>query len=155
MSYPHILLRPGKDHIPSYFHPWIFSRALQAQEKIKDGDIVDIYDSTGKHFCARGYFNGKSQIAFRALTRNSAEKIDTPFFEKRFGELIAVRERFIDTKNTNAFRIAFGESDGLPGLIIDKYDGVFVMQIHTLGMESLRDKVIAAMKSVFKPETIF
>lgn len=155
MSYPKILLRPGKDHILGFGHPWVFSQALIGVEKIKNGEITDLYSSDGKRFLARGYYNSNSQIAFRILTRSPAEEINTAFFEKRFRELLKIRERFIDTKQTNAFRVVFGESDNMPGLIIDKYDRVFVMQIHTLGMEALRDLVIAAMKSVFNPETIF
>ena len=68
---------------------------------------------------------------------------------------MASRERFINTRQTNAFRVVFGESDGIPGLIVDKYNRVFVIQIHTLGMDCLRDKIIVAVKSVFNPETIF
>lgn len=122
---------------------------------IANGDIADIYTSDGKKFLGRGYYNSNSQIAFRFLTRDINEEINVAFFEKRFRELLAIRERFIDQKNTNAYRVVFGESDFMPGLIVDKYNRVFVMQIHTLGMEAQRDNVIAAMKSVFKPETIF
>lgn len=136
-------------------HPWVFSNALAAQSTVKNGEIADLYSSDNKKFFARGYFNANSQISFRILTRNASEEINAAFFEKRFRELIKIRERFIDTKNTNAFRVVFGESDGVPGLIIDKYDKVFVMQIHTMGMEMLRDEVISAMKSAFNPETIF
>lgn len=155
MAYPKILLRPGKEHILGHRHPWIFSQALQPAEKIKNGEIVDIFSSDGKKFLARGYYNGNSQIAVRILTRDQKETIDVAFFEKRFQELKKIRERFIDTKQTNAFRMVFGESDGLPGLIVDKYDRVYVIQIHTLGMEMLREELLVALKSVFGPETIF
>lgn len=155
VSYPTILLRQGKDHILNFHHPWIFSQALQTPKNIRDGEIVDIYNSIGKEFLARGYYNSKSQIAVRILTRNHSEKIDRTFFEKRFQELLDIRQRFIDTNVTNAFRVVFGESDGIPGLIIDKYDRVFVMQIHTLGMEMLRQHVIPAMESILEPITIF
>ncbi|MBI4995103.1 class I SAM-dependent rRNA methyltransferase [Candidatus Peregrinibacteria bacterium] len=164
-SYTKILLRPGKDHILNFGHPWIFSQALAGatndlqlttyNKKIKNGEIADVYSSDGKRFLARGYYNGNSQIAVRILTHDSNEEIDEEFFAKRFRDFLAIRERFIDTKKTNAFRVVFGESDSLPGLIVDKYNRVFVIQIHTLGMDCLRSKVIAAMKRVFNPETIF
>lgn len=154
-SYPRILLQPGKEHILGHMHPWVFSNALKTPANIKNGEIADLYGADGGKFFARGYYNGLSQIAFRILTRDQKEEIDNAFFERRFRELFAVRGRFIDTKKTNGFRAVFGESDSLPGLIIDKYAGVFVFQIHTLGMEMLREHVIAAMKSVFTPETIF
>lgn len=156
MSYTKLLLRPGKDHIPASGHPWIFSQAIQAKPAMpKDGEIVDIHSSDGKKFLARGYYNSRSQIVVRILTRDISENIDGAFFEKRFRELLAVRERFIDTKRTNAFRVVFGESDGMPGLIVDKYNEVYVIQIHTLGMETLREMVIAATQKIFHPQTIF
>lgn len=104
---------------------------------------------------ARGYCNKNSQIAVRIFTRNPEEKIDALFFEKKFKDLMAGREKFINTRNTNAFRAVFGESDGIPGLIIDKYADVYVIQIHTLGMEMLRDFAIEAIRKVFNPKTIF
>lgn len=155
MDYPKILLRHGKDHILSFGHPWVFSQGLAEIKTVKNGEIADLYSSDGKRFLARGYYNGNSQIAFRILTRSATEKIDEAFFEKRLRELLKIRERFIDMKQTNAFRVVFGESDEMPGLIIDKYDKIFVIQIHTLGMDALRDIVVAAMKKVFQPETIF
>lgn len=160
MQYPKILLRPGKEHILGHMHPWIFSEGTQPEAQrsgcaVQNGSIIDVYSSDGKHFLARGYYNNNSKILIRILTRDPKEEINPAFFEKRFRELMAVRERFIDTKQTNAFRVVFGESDGIPGLIIDKYDTAYVIQIHTLGMETLRGQVIAAMKSAFNPETIF
>lgn len=136
-------------------HPWIFSQATQTPTQIKNGEIVDVYSSDDKKFLARGYYNGNSQIAVRILTRDQKETIDSAFFEGRFRELKKIRERFIDIKQTNAFRMVFGESDGLPGLIIDKYDRVFVIQIHTLGMEMLRKEITKTIELVFQPETIF
>lgn len=154
-TFPKILLRPGKEHILGHMHPWIFSQAFQTPINIKNGELIDVYGDDGKKFLARGYYNGNSQIAVRILTRDQKENIDAAFFERRFRELKKIRERFIDTKQTNAFRMVFGESDGLPGLIVDKYDRVFVIQIHTLGMEMLRDEMFCALKTVFDPETIF
>lgn len=130
-------------------------RIRNKESGVKDGAIADVYSHDGKKFFARGYYNSNSQIAFRILTRDQKEEINAAFFEKKFRELLAVRERFINTRDTNAFRMVFGESDGLPGLIIDKYNQVLVIQIHTFGMEMLRQEVVTAMQSVFKPETIF
>lgn len=153
--YPHLLLRPGKDHILQFRHPWVFSQALHIKDKIENGVLADLYASDGKRFWARGYYNGNSQIAFRILTRDPQEKIDDPFFETRFRKLFSLRERFIDTRRTNAFRVVFGESDEMPGLVVDKYGEVFVIQIHTLGMDRLRNEIVTALAKTFKPATIF
>lgn len=155
MQYQKILIQPGREHILGHNHPWIFSQAIQTPKSIADGAIVDIFGSDGGEFFARGYYNSRSQIAIRILTRDPQEQINKSFFEKKLRELMAMRQRFIDTKNTNAFRTVFGESDGIPGLILDKYADVYVMQIHTLGMEMLKKDVIEAIKSVFNPKTIF
>lgn len=137
-------------------HPWIFSQALETISKeIKNGDIVDVYSSDKKKFFARGYFNGNSQIAVRILTRDISEEINVGFFERRLKELMEMRQRFINTRETNAFRVVFGESDGMPGLIIDKYNDVYVVQIHTLGMNGYKNEVVEAMKKVFNPTTIY
>ena len=155
MQYPKVLLKSGKEHILAHGHPWIFSLALQTPHDIKNGGLADVHSSDGKIFYARGYYNGNSQIAFRILTRDRNEFIDTAFFEKHFRELAAVRTRFIDTRTTNSYRLVFGESDEMPGLIVDKYNDVLVLQIHTLGMDLLRSHVVAALKSVFAPRSIF
>ena len=154
MTYPKILLRPDKEHILSHMHPWLFSMALQKTD-VQNGAIADLTSSDGKRFLARGYFNGNSQIAFRILTRSAAEEINVEFFENRIRELTKVKQEYIDMRQTNAFRVVFGESDAMPGLIVDKYNKTFVIQIHTLGMEQFRKEIIEALKKVFDPETIY
>lgn len=155
-----IFVRPGKEHAVRSRHPWIFSGALllpqDGQKKIlNNGDIVDVISSEGKKFIARGYFNGNSQIAVRILTRDFNEEINLAFFERRFHQLAAVRETYINTRETNAYRVVFGESDEIPGLIVDKYNDIYVIQIHTLGMDRLRDLVIKALRNVFNPRSIY
>lgn len=129
--------------------------AIQTPKGVSNGALADVYSGDGKKFLARGYYNSNSQIVVRILTRRQDEEINTAFFERKFRELMAVRERFINTKETNAFRVVFGESDGVPGLVIDKYNDVFVIQIHTFGMDILRNEIVAAMKSALNPKTIF
>ena len=138
-------------------HPWIFSNAMQDHrgEVPEDGSMVDIFESDQKTFFGRGYFNGKSQICVRILTRDKNEKIDEAFFEKRFINLKKMRGSFINPSETNAYRLVFAESDGLAGLIVDRYDDVYVIQIHTLGMEQLKPLVVAALAKVLRPRAIY
>lgn len=155
-NYPRVYVKPGKEHAVSKGHPWIFEGALDSDLPVqKWGEVVDVYTPDKKRFVARGYFNGFSQISFRALTRNVDEQINQAFFEKKFKELLDQRLRFINPRDTNAYRCVFGESDGVPGLIIDKYNEVLVFQIHTLGMELLRKMIVDAMKTVYNPKTIY
>lgn len=152
---PKLLLKPGKEHIMNSRHPWIFSMALQYDESVPTGSIVDVYDSTGRKFLARGYYNEKSQISVRILTTNPSEAINTDFFVQRFAQLKKLRERFIDIKKTNAYRLCFGESDAMPGLIVDRYNKVLVIQVHTLGMDLLKKEILSALKAVFNPDSIY
>jgi 23S rRNA (cytosine1962-C5)-methyltransferase len=154
-AYPKILLKPGKEHIMNSRHPWIFSMALQYYGDTENGSIVDVYDSTGKKFLARGYYNTKSQITVRILTLDPAQQINADWFVQRFAELKKERERFIDAKQTTGYRLVFGESDGVPGLIVDKYADVLVLQIHTLGMDLLKKEIVSGLKAVFNPKSIY
>lgn len=157
MAYPTIVLKPGRERSLFYRHPWIFSGALQAQrdkEKIEDGAIVDVMTSEGV-FAARGYYNSLSNITVRILTFDEKEMIDVKFLENKIQKAWNARRDFIDEKKTNSYRVVFAESDGLPGLIVDKYDKVLVLQAHTLGMDTLKPLVVKALQNVLKPAAIY
>lgn len=151
-----LLLNPEREAaLIKLRHPWLFTDAIEGAHGVQDGELCDVYLSNGKTFFGRGYYNSKSKIVVRILTRIPHEQINGKFFEHRFRELQAQRESFIDLESTNAYRLVFAESDGLPGLIVDRYNDVFVIQIHTLGMDALKDLVVEALKNVFQPKTIY
>lgn len=118
-----------------------------------NGSLVTVEDAEG-HVVATGYYNGRSQIALRILSFND-EKIDEAFFARKFQEASAFRERFLDLSATDAYRLVFSESDGLPGLIVDRYGDFAVIQIHTLGMDLLKPLVVGALVKVLKPKGIY
>ncbi|MGE3278201.1 MAG: class I SAM-dependent rRNA methyltransferase [Candidatus Altimarinota bacterium] len=156
MKLKKIYLNPDKEaSLMKLRHPWLFTDAIQAVDGIHDGELCDVYLSNRKTFFGRGYFNSKSKIVVRILTRFPNQTIDERFFVERMETLQRERERFIDMSSTNAYRLVFAESDGLPGLIVDRYDQTFVIQIHTLGMDVLKDLVVEALKSVFQPKSIY
>jgi 23S rRNA (cytosine1962-C5)-methyltransferase len=157
MAYPQIQLKAGREKSLFYRHPWIFSGALQSQrdkEKIVDGSIVDVLTADGA-FAARGYFNSLSNITVRILTFDEKELIDVDFFQKKITKAWDMRRTFIDEAGTNAYRVVFAESDGLPGLIVDKYDTVLVVQAHTMGMDMLKSMVVEALQNTLKPAAIY
>lgn len=160
-------LKPGREKSLFYRHPWIFSGGLDLAgsvggakipdgggAKIQDGSIVDICDSGG-NFLARGYYNSQSDIAVRVLSFDPAANIDVDFFVRKLQAALALREPFLAQRNVDAFRVVFAESDLLPGLIVDKYDEVLVVQIHTLGMDLLRPILVEALVKVFAPKLIY
>ncbi len=144
IHYPTASLKPRKEESLQNGHLWIFSGALQQPPHwIEAGGLVDVKSSTGQ-FVARGYYNPRTDIAIRILTRDSDEAIDYDFMRRRLRSAAALRQVF-DPDNTNAYRLVNAEGDGLPGLIVDRYAEILVAQIHTLGMEQLRPLIIEAL----------
>jgi 23S rRNA (cytosine1962-C5)-methyltransferase len=118
----------------------------------KAGDQVDIWDNTN-HFLARGYYNDKATIACRILTWDLNEQINETFFINRFNAALTLRKPFLTI--TNAYRLIFSEADNLPGLIVDVYDQVVVLQISTLGLEYLKNIIVSALVKVLDPVAIY
>jgi len=144
VRYPTASLKPRKEESLQNGHLWIFSGALQQPPHwIEPGGLVDVKSATGQ-FVARGYYNPRTDIAIRILTRDQTEEIDAAFLRRRVQEAMALREVF-PADVTNAFRLINAEGDGLPGLVVDRYAEVLVAQIHTLGMERLRSQLIEAL----------
>ncbi|GAC1564752.1 MAG: class I SAM-dependent methyltransferase [Ktedonobacteraceae bacterium] len=144
VHYPTASLKPHKEDSLQNGHLWIFSGALQQPPHwIEPGGLVDVKSATGQ-FVARGYYNPQTDIAIRLLTRDSKEAIDHDFVRRRIHCAAALRQVF-EADKTNAYRLVNAEGDGLPGLIVDRYAEILVTQIHTLGMEQLRQQVIEGL----------
>jgi 23S rRNA (cytosine1962-C5)-methyltransferase len=143
--YPTASLKPHREESSLNGHLWIFSGALQQPPTwIQAGGLLDVKSSTGQ-FVARGYYNPKTDIAIRILTRNSAEVIDTEFLRRRIRSAVELR-RVFDPVVTNAYRLIHSEGDGLPGLVVDRFADILVAQIHTAGMEHLRPQLFEALQ---------
>lgn len=144
LLYPTASLKPRKEEILQNGHLWIFSGALQQPPYwIEPGGLVDVKSSTGQ-FVARGYYNPQTDIAIRILTCDVEQAVDFDFFRGRIAEAVALRQVF-DPDRTNAYRLINAEGDGLPGLVVDRYAEILVVQIHTQGMERQRPLVIQAL----------
>ena len=137
MTYPKVCLRRGEEAGVRAGKPWIFENQLDwADDVCKDGGIVDVLDSRMR-FAARGYFNSKSKITVRVLTRDENEVIDRDFFRRRIERAWSVR-RMLGFENS--CRIVFGESDGLPGLTVDKFADCLSFQNVSTGQFRRRSK---------------
>jgi len=147
-----IILKKGKEKPLFHKHPWVFSGAIASKTgTIKPGSIVRVL-SSDEQFLGVGYYNPASNIAVRILSFQEVP-IDKVFFVRRLKELKAFKESFIG-KTSNAYRVVFAESDGLPGLIVDKYDDVLVIQAHTLGIDTLKSVILSALIEVYKPRAV-
>ncbi len=150
---PRIILKPGKDKPLRAHHPWIFSGAIARVEDVHDGDTVDICDAAGR-FLARGYYNSRSQIVARVWTFEDVP-IDRSFLRARLARAIAARAAIVDRTTTNAYRLVHAESDGLPGVIVDRYDDFVVMQFLTLGAEQRKAELVEAVVELLTPRGIY
>lgn len=147
-----VVLRPLKRSQIRYAHPWIFrSQIDKVEEDLADGEIAHVF-SAKNNLIGVGYFNSRSEITVRLLTHQD-EPIDARFFEKRIAQALEFRKRHV--KDANAYRVVFSESDGLPGLIVDNYNGTCVIQILTFGMERQTDLVVQSLKKIFSPTAIY
>jgi len=133
--------------------PWIFSNEIRVDEAAKaivPGSIVNVRGEDGREF-GTGYFNPKSLIAVRLLSDACDTAIDRDFFSGRIGRALALRSAFYDKP---FYRLCHAEGDGLPGLVIDRFDDVVTVQIGTAGMEKQLDNIVAALDVRLKPKTI-
>ena len=133
-------------------HPWIFSNEINLMDDALEAvDIADVYTYDHK-FVGRGYFNPVSMIPIRLLTRNKAEEINAAFFHRRILEAWEYRKKIGYTENC---RLIFGEADGLPQLIIDKFNDYFVLQTLALGIDKWKNEIVAALETIFSPKGIY
>lgn len=131
--------------------PWIYDNEIARVEgDFSPGDIVDIYDVTNT-FLGRGYINPKSKITVRILTRKE-EDIDKSFFFKRILQAWEYRKRLVDTRSC---RVIFGEADMIPGLIVDKFEDILVIQTLALGIDRFKDTIVEVLDEILQPRGIY
>jgi len=132
-------------------HPWIYNNEVdRIAGPVAPGDIVEVYFFDGQ-LAGRGYINPASQIIIRLLTRKR-EDITAAFFHQKIQAAWDYRKHLGYTENC---RLIFGEADGLPALIIDKFNDYFVMQTLSYGIEVWKNAIVDALKSIFNPKGIY
>jgi 23S rRNA (cytosine1962-C5)-methyltransferase len=133
-------------------HPWIYSNEVESIEGGPlPGNIVEVYYHD-KKFAGRGYFNQQSQIIVRLLTREKNTVINDDFFLKKIKQCWQYRQSIGYTENC---RLVFGEADGLPQLIIDKFNDYFVIQTLALGIDKWKGAIVNALQNIFYPKGIY
>lgn len=150
MSYPLLTIAKGKEHSIQRKHPWVFSGALASDTaELQDGDLVCL-TTKKQQILGIGHFQ-HATIAVRMLSFDY-ETIDEAFFERRLSNAFQLRLNIgLLHTNNNIFRICHGEGDLLPGLIIDFYNGVAVIQCHSYGMYRQVAQIAAALQKVIGP----
>ncbi len=150
-----VILKAGREKSVKNRHPWIFSGAISRTEgDPANGDIVDVWDNRAK-FVGRGIYNAKSQIRVRLLTWNPNDVIDEDFWRRRIRRAIAGRQALIQSQETDAYRLIYAESDGVPGFIADQYGTWLVVQFLSLAVERHRAAIINTLVDLIAPQGIY
>ncbi|HUX90960.1 MAG TPA: class I SAM-dependent methyltransferase [Gallionellaceae bacterium] len=152
---PKLLLQAGREKSLQRRHPWIFSGAVERIDgSPASGDTVQVCDAQGG-FLAWAAYNPQSQICGRVWTWQAEEKIDADFFRKKISSALAARKELKLDQHSNGMRLIHGESDGLPGLIVDQYADVLVLQLGSAGAERWRETFADVLQELCNPVCIY
>ena len=154
MSFPKIILQPGKERSILNRHPWIFSGAIKKTEgKPKEGDVVEVFTSTDVYLATAHYHEGSITARIFSFEQTDLGK---DFWKQKLERAFEFRKSIglVDNDKTNCYRLVHAEGDGLPGLIIDIYNRVAVIQTHTLGMHAVKNILAEILKEMFGDKLI-
>ena len=149
-----LILKKGREKALLRKHPWVFSGAVQSVSgEAEPGETVAIRDSQGQ-FLAWGAYSPQSQIRARVWGWDEAEEVNRVFFKRKLENALQLRKDWIDLEHTTAYRLVHAESDGLPGLIVDRYHDTLVVQVLSAGVERWRDEIVSLLGELVQPDAI-
>lgn len=149
-----IILNKGKDKAAWQLHPWVFSGAISAAlGKPQNGDIVSVYNIEDE-FIAYGIYNGNSRVAVRLLEWDPSQEITEQWWRNRVSKAVNNRLSLLHDSN-NTVRLIFAEADFLPGLIADKYADFISVQVHSAGIEKVKDIIVDQLVQLLQPKGIY
>ncbi len=141
----------GEKHIKSG-HPWVFGEEItEVLGDYENGDIVDVYTQKDK-FLGSGYINDNSKIGVRIISRNANDKFDEAFYERRVRYALDYRRTVMGDEDYKCCRLIFGEADSFPGLTVDRFNNVIVVQVLSLGIERVKDFIIKKIVEVLREQ---
>jgi 23S rRNA (cytosine1962-C5)-methyltransferase len=150
-----LVLKKGRERSLKRRHPWIFSGAVErVLGKPASGDTMEVKSADGALLALAAY-SPDSQIRARTWSFEPGAKIDAAFFGARIAAAVRLRESLAASKHTNALRLVHGESDGLPGLVVDRYADVLVAQFLSAGAERWREAILDALVAATRCEAIY
>ena len=135
-------------------HPWVYREALGQRPAPEPGTPIDLIDGDGE-FVGRALFDGDSTIALRVFVRNPDVQIDGRLIQERVRAAIALRKRILDVDKLGAMRLINAESDGLPGIVVERYDDYLVTQLYTSAVSGLRRDLYDALEAELAPKAIY
>jgi 23S rRNA (cytosine1962-C5)-methyltransferase len=147
-----VILKPGKESRLARGHLWVYAGEIaKIDGRVDDGGIVDVRSLRGQ-WLGRGFINRRSTLTVRLLTTRP-EEIDPKFFQNRLQDAIAYRRRIVN--GASAYRVVYGEGDLLPGLIVDRYGDVVVLQTLALGMDVRKTALVDLIHELLHPTAIY
>lgn len=150
-----VTLNPGREASVLRRHPWIFSGAVKSVEGDPvDGQTVEVF-TKDRQWLARGSYSAKSQIRVRILSFNLDEHVDKELISNRIAKAITLRKNIPDLSSSDAYRLIFAESDGLPGVIVDRYGDFLVCQFLSAGAEYWKDEIVRQLQEQWPGKGIF
>ncbi|AOE98751.1 ribosomal RNA large subunit methyltransferase I [Serratia marcescens] len=150
-----LFLAKGREKSLLRRHPWVFSGAVQRVEgKALSGETIDILDSQGK-WLARGAYSPESQIRARVWTFQQDEEINIDFFIRRLQQAQSWRDWVAQRDGLDGYRLIAGESDGLPGITIDRFQNFLVLQLLSAGAEYQRPALLSALQHCYPECSIY
>lgn len=149
-----VTVKAGREKSLQRRHPWLFSGAIHKADKaIAAGETVKLVSAHGETL-ALGAWSPHSQIRVRIWSYNPDETVDAGFFQRRIDDALALR-RLVIPQTDNACRLVNAESDGLPGVIVDRYDDYLVVQFLSAGAEYWRVNIVGQLQSLLSPRGIY
>ena len=146
-----VTLKKGEGRTIKSGGMWIFDNEIASiMGSFEDGDIVIVHDFDG-YPMGKGFINRNSKIRVRLMTRNTEQEIDDAFLRERLENAWEYRKKTVDTSSC---RVVFGEADFLPGLVIDKFSDVLVVQSLALGIDRFKERIVDILKDILKKDGI-
>jgi 23S rRNA (cytosine1962-C5)-methyltransferase len=152
-----VILKQGREKPLVQYHPWVFSGSIDPErtnlEGVTPGEVVEVRDFRGG-FLAKGYYNPSSQIRVRVLSWAQTAAMGKAWWRVRLARALAARSALAARDDLDAYRLVHAESDGLPGLIVDRYGDYLVLQSLALGVEVAKEGIVEALVDLVKPKGI-
>ena len=140
----YVIINRKAEELLKHGHIWVYGEEIASESAdIQNGDIIDIY-SQKERYLGSGFYNNKSKITVRLISSNANDTFDEAFFKRRIKYAVDYRSTVMQNDLSNT-RLIFGDADGFPGLIVDKFNDVLVSQTMTLGIELRKEQIFPAL----------
>ena len=150
--YPQITITPKGEAALVGGHPWVYEGEVTGLSgPVSDGQLVDVISRRGS-WLGCGFFNSRSRIRVRVLSRNPNDRFDRAFWRRRIQYAWDYRKTVMGPEDSRCCRVIFGEADGFPGLTVDRFESVLVAQVLCLGMELIKDELFSLLLEVLRSD---